>query len=164
MLRSCTDWFTCVSSGAVPGKHRPQPRDWNSLIETSHGRMMLVLEFCLLALLSLLHSAVSSCQKWDVSSQSRDQSLFLYFASGRFSARLSPYVTFLILRYNKVYHLNNQWDLLRIEGHFVSNHLRLGRNTDWTWWLIGSVWTPSPNILIFLPPPYCQVIWSQCNT
>ena len=66
----------------------------------------MLLELSVLSLLSLLHSAVSSstCRKWDISSQSKDQSLFLYFASGRFSARLSPYVIFLILRYNKVYH------------------------------------------------------------
>ena len=65
----------------------------------------MLLELSVLSLLSLLHSAVSSstCRKWDISSQSKDQSLFLYFASGRFSARLSPYVIFLILRYNKVF-------------------------------------------------------------
>ena len=34
--RSCTDRFTCVNTGVVPGKHRPQPREQNSLIETSH--------------------------------------------------------------------------------------------------------------------------------
>ena len=90
--------------------------------------MMLVLELCVLSLLSQLHRAVSTCQKWDISSQSKDQSLFLYFSSGRFSARLHPYVIFLILRYlqqcassplnNDFCSISSNW------GSCVSNNLR----------------------------------------
>ena len=78
---------------------------------------MLVLELGLLSLFSLLHSALSTCQKWEPSSQSRQESLFLYFASGRFSARLSPYVIFLILRYNVhtyIATLHTQWNVLHV--------------------------------------------------
>ena len=102
VFSSCTDWFTCVNTGALPHfQVNTNLSRETSLIETSHRPVMLVLELGLLFLLSLLHTAVSTCQKWDPSSQSKDQSLFLFFASGRFSARLSPYVIFLILRYHR---------------------------------------------------------------